>query len=458
MADELVFITGSSPMIVLSAVIGVLILLVILVASQKKEDAKKEPSETTKEKDTVQKEVRAAPKKKKVQEKKRDLKSQYIHPWLMTTLKGHSGNILDLDFNGNGKYLATSADGRCPQRAAGWQKASAPVRSPTAPRGPPSPLEGSWRLPLCADDLYHQLLRYRLTPQELYRCGYPRPCPDEPGRAVWLQADAASADSSRKTCCRCGSSFVITPGGEYYANDECVYHTGRRGMAEFSCCGATGDEPGCQRSEYHVCAQGARGERDAPARGFVRTRPRHGVAGGVFALDCEMCFTIRGLEVAKVSVVGANGATVYDSYVRPGSPVLDYNTAFSGVTADHLRNVRTTLQDVQAVLLRLFTASTVLVGHGLENDLRGLKILHDTVVDTAVVFPHHRGLPFRRSLRSLVGAYLNREVQQDGVRGHDSVEDARACMELILWKAARDQKLRERRNRGAGGRLLQPSL
>ncbi|XP_077509797.1 putative exonuclease GOR isoform X4 [Amblyomma americanum] len=376
----------------------------------------------------------------------------------MTTLKGHSGNILDLDFNGNGKYLATSADGRCPQRAAGWQKASAPVRSPTAPRGPPSPLEGSWRLPLCADDLYHQLLRYRLTPQELYRCGYPRPCPDEPGRAVWLQADAASADSSRKTCCRCGSSFVITPGGEYYANDECVYHTGRRGMAEFSCCGATGDEPGCQRSEYHVCAQGARGERDAPARGFVRTRPRHGVAGGVFALDCEMCFTIRGLEVAKVSVVGANGATVYDSYVRPGSPVLDYNTAFSGVTADHLRNVRTTLQDVQAVLLRLFTASTVLVGHGLENDLRGLKILHDTVVDTAVVFPHHRGLPFRRSLRSLVGAYLNREVQQDGVRGHDSVEDARACMELILWKAARDQKLRERRNRGAGGRLLQPSL
>ncbi|KAK8783770.1 hypothetical protein V5799_009864 [Amblyomma americanum] len=445
-------------MIVLSAVIGVLILLVILVASQKKEDAKKEPSETTKEKDTVQKEVRAAPKKKKVQEKKRDLKSQYIHPWLMTTLKGHSGNILDLDFNGNGKYLATSADGRCPQRAAGWQKASAPVRSPTAPRGPPSPLEGSWRLPLCADDLYHQLLRYRLTPQELYRCGYPRPCPDEPGRAVWLQADAASADSSRKTCCRCGSSFVITPGGEYYANDECVYHTGRRGMAEFSCCGATGDEPGCQRSEYHVCAQGARGERDAPARGFVRTRPRHGVAGGVFALDCEMCFTIRGLEVAKVSVVGANGATVYDSYVRPGSPVLDYNTAFSGVTADHLRNVRTTLQDVQAVLLRLFTASTVLVGHGLENDLRGLKILHDTVVDTAVVFPHHRGLPFRRSLRSLVGAYLNREVQQDGVRGHDSVEDARACMELILWKAARDQKLRERRNRGAGGRLLQPSL
>lgn len=174
----------------------------------------------------------------------------------------------------------------------------------------------------------------------------------------------------------------------------------------------------------------------------------------MYALDCEMCFTIRGLEVAKVTVVGADGATVYDAYVRPGSPVLDYNTAFSGVTAEHLRNVRTSLQDVQAVLLRLFTASTVLVGHGLENDLRGLKLVHDTVVDTAVLFPHHRGLPFRRSLRSLVGAYLNRDVQEGT---HDSLEDARACMELVLWKAARDQKMRERRSRGSGGRL-QPSL
>ncbi|KAH9384632.1 putative exonuclease GOR isoform X1 [Haemaphysalis longicornis] len=471
MADELVFLTGTSPMIVLSAVLGVLILLVILVAGQKKDDVKKDLSDTSQEKSTVQKEVRpSAPKKKKVQEKKRDLKSQYLHPWLMTTLKGHSGTILDLDFNSNGKYLATSADGRSPQqqqRRAGnnqqqqghWQKAavvSAAAKPP--PRGGSSPLEGTWRLPVCADDLYHQLLRYRLTPQELYRCGYPRPCPEEPGRAVWLMQGDAAADSSRKTCCRCGSAFVITPGGEYYANDACLFHTGRRNATEFSCCGASADEPGCERSEYHVCAQGARGEsRDAPARGFVRTRPRHGVAGGVYALDCEMCFTIRGLEVTKVSVVGSNGATVYDSYVRPGSPVLDYNTAFSGVTAEHLRNVRTTLQDVQAVLLRLFTASTVLVGHGLENDLRGLKLLHDTVVDTAVVFPHHRGLPFRRSLRSLVGAYLNRDVQ-DGPRGHDSIEDARACMELVLWKAARDQKLRERRSRGAGGRLLQPSL
>ncbi|KAH9360822.1 hypothetical protein HPB48_009384 [Haemaphysalis longicornis] len=169
-----------------------------------------------------------------------------------------------------------------------------------------------------------------------------------------------------------------------------------------------------------------------------------------------MCFTIRGFEVARVSVVDCNGTTVYDSYVRPGSPVLDYNTAFSGITAAHLRNVHTTLQDVQAALLRLFNASTVLVGHGLENDLRVLRMVHGTVVDTAVVFPHHRGLPYRRSLRSLVGDYLNRGVP-DGPLGHDSVEDAKACMELMLWKAAQDQEQRDRLSRWAGGRQRQPS-
>lgn len=317
-----------------------------------------------------------------------------------------------------------------------------------------SPLEGAWRLTQCPDDLYRQLLRYTLTPQELYRCGYPRPCPGEPNRATWYQADmGCTADDSVKTCCRCGAAFIITAAGEYRASEACVFHSGRRGAgAELGCCGATLQDPGCERSEYHVCAQGVPADADG-TDGFVRTRPRHG-SHKVYALDCEMCFTIRGLEVAKVTVVGADGATVYDSYVRPGSPVLDYNTAFSGVTARHLRNVKTTLADVQAVLLRLITASTVLVGHGLENDLRGLRIIHDTVVDTAVVFPHHRGLPFRRSLRSLVGTYLNREVQ-DG--RHDSVEDARASMELLLWKANRDQKMRERRSLGSGGRL-QPSL
>jgi RNA exonuclease 1 len=55
------------------------------------------------------------------------------------------------------------------------------------------------------------------------------------------------------------------------------------------------------------------------------------------------------------------------------------------------------------------------------------------VVDTSVIFVHPNGLPYRHSLKSLVSYLLEREIQQ-GLAGHCSFEDARDCMELILWR------------------------
>jgi len=42
----------------------------------------------------------------------KDSKSPYTHSWLLTTLKGHTGIITDLDISPNGKYLATSSEDR----------------------------------------------------------------------------------------------------------------------------------------------------------------------------------------------------------------------------------------------------------------------------------------------------------------------------------------------------------
>ncbi|KAH9360696.1 hypothetical protein HPB48_011480 [Haemaphysalis longicornis] len=298
-----------------------------------------------------------------------------------------------------------------------------------------SPMEGTWRLPLSADELYQHVLSYTLTCHQLLRCGYPRPVPRKLGSAVWLHDE--SVYSCRKTCSRCDSTFFITTEGEYYSTTYCRLHVIRRFRGVFSCCRSSAQKPGSQLSEHHICTVGIPRKNNTPAHGFVRTRPWLGATGGVYALDCEMCFTICGFEATKVSVVGWDSTPVYESYVRPSSPVVDFITAISGVTLEHLHNVKTRLQDVQAALLCLFSTSTVLVGHGLENDLRVLKLLHDMVVDTAVIFPQHKGLPLRRSLRSLVGTYLKREVQT-GLQGHDSTEDAKACMDLVLWKVAND--------------------
>lgn len=39
-------------------------------------------------------------------------KHNFNHSWLFTNLKGHTGQVLDMDFSNNGKYLASCADGK----------------------------------------------------------------------------------------------------------------------------------------------------------------------------------------------------------------------------------------------------------------------------------------------------------------------------------------------------------
>ena len=46
----------------------------------------------------------------------------------------------------------------------------------------------------------------------------------------------------------------------------------------------------------------------------------------VFALDCEMCYTTRGIELTRVTVVDEDGALTYETFVKPDNPILDYNT------------------------------------------------------------------------------------------------------------------------------------
>ena len=87
---------------------------------------------------------------------------------------------------------------------------------------------------------------------------------------------------------------------------------------------------------------------------------------------------------------------------------------FSGIKEADLAGVRTTLRDVQAQLLFQVAARDILVGHSLESDLRAVKLLHSRVVDTAIVFPHKMGPPYKRALRTLAVEQIQRIIQNDG--------------------------------------------
>ena len=166
------------------------------------------------------------------------------------------------------------------------------------------------------------------------------------------------------------------------------------------------------------------------------------------AIDCEMCETEEGFELARVSAVAPDGSVLLDELVRPARRVLNYHTRFSGITAEKLEGVETTLEQARERLLELVHAETVLVGHALENDLRALRLLHSRVVDTGVLYPHPAGPPYRTALRTLSYKFLRRTIQEGD---HDSVDDARAAMDLALLKFSRGPAFGATPMAGVGG-------
>lgn len=175
--------------------------------------------------------------------------------------------------------------------------------------------------------------------------------------------------------------------------------------------------------------------------GFVKTRPFGGGGGTqmtpfeMVAVDCEMCYTCKGLELTRVSIVDAQGKSVLDRLVKPANPIVNYNTQYSGITAAMMKDVTTTLAEVQEEILGLVSAETILVGHSVENDLIALKLLHPLVIDTALLYHHPtRGPMCKPALRMLSARFLRRKIQGNHISGHDSVEDAKAAMDLAWLK------------------------
>ncbi|KAM7415774.1 hypothetical protein PAMA_018033 [Pampus argenteus] len=295
--------------------------------------------------------------------------------------------------------------------------------------------------------LYESLKDYVLTEEKLIESNYPVQHPEKPGcAALFADNKRGSTDPLKRICCRCGATYSVSQTGKHIRKEECNYHYGKGvenkvpGGVEtrYSCCEGVMGAPGCQQFKLHV-------HDSLSLDGFVATVPRHPSdmsCPGVYSVDCEMCYTIHGLELSRVTVVNSSLQVVYDTFIRPDNEVIDYNTRFSGISEKDVKGNHTSLSEVQETLLSFISADTVLIGYGLETDLCALKLLHGTVVDTSVVFPHRLGPPHKLTLNSLTAEYLRRIIQES-VCGHDTAEDAAACMELMIWKLKEDGKLKK---------------
>ena len=102
--------------IFLTIILGATILLAVYIGKifKHKQPAELKTDEDNHEEEEVinqEKEI-VKPKKKTVDKKAKEKAPTFHHPWLVSSLKGHSGRVLDMDISPNGKHLASSGEDR----------------------------------------------------------------------------------------------------------------------------------------------------------------------------------------------------------------------------------------------------------------------------------------------------------------------------------------------------------
>ncbi|XP_012588108.1 PREDICTED: apoptosis-enhancing nuclease [Condylura cristata] len=201
---------------------------------------------------------------------------------------------------------------------------------------------------------------------------------------------------------------------------------------------APGPGPGPSAMPPRVESGGAPGSRKPACKEAAGPWPSKCVA-----IDCEMVGTGprgRVSELARCSVVSYHGDVLYDKYVRPEMPIVDYRTRWSGIARQHMRQA-IPFQVAQKEILKLLKGKVV-VGHALHNDFQALKYVHprshtrDTTHVPALLGQPGAPTRTRVSLKDLALQLLHKKIQV-GHHGHSSVEDAATAMELYRLVEAR---------------------
>jgi DNA polymerase III epsilon subunit-like protein len=167
-----------------------------------------------------------------------------------------------------------------------------------------------------------------------------------------------------------------------------------------------------------------------------------------------MGYTTLGMELIRLTAVSwPEGRELLDVLVKPMGEVLDLNSRFSGVFSEHYSSAipystsapkesgkQQSLQVVESpaaardLLFKLLQPETPLMGHAIDNDLNVCRVIHPTIIDTVLLYPHPRRLPNRMSLKVLARRFLDRDIQSGGDKGHDSKEDSIATGDLVRVK------------------------
>lgn len=245
-----------------------------------------------------------------------------------------------------------------------------------------------------------------------------------------------------RTCQRCKVEFKLE---DALKEVKCCYHAGKpikneHNVRIYLCCGGvlgTTDSVPCATWNHHVFYWESAEEMHR-AIPFVETQLVWGTKKGsleAVGIDCEMGYTDRGFELLRITAIDFfSGEEAFDILVKPKGVVLDLNTRWSGVA--EVKPEAVTFEDSIALLGEVIDSNTILVGHGLENDMNAMRLIHDKIVDTAVLYPRNKTSPtFRYALKNLAFKYLGRNIQAGQ---HDSGEDSIAAIDITKYFLQKD--------------------
>ncbi|KAF2834027.1 hypothetical protein CC86DRAFT_442293 [Ophiobolus disseminans] len=286
---------------------------------------------------------------------------------------------------------------------------------------------------------------------------------------------------------------------------HCRFHPGDLINRVWICCNQSPSAPLCSGAYQHS-------PRSQGLRELIElhqcyptpwTPPRGNNICEAVALDCEMGTAASGdPELIRVTLVNYFSKTVIlDNIVKPDVPMQHLNTRYSGVTWADMKNARkqgTSLKGKAGAREKIWKhvgPHTLVVGHGVNNDLRSLRWIHTLVVDSYVTEfgrvklkeaeelklkkaeeqklkeaeaktgnlttldasknsedlkipdsgtlttpndpaattnePPRVRKPGNLLLKTLAKKYLDRDIQTQGKKGHDSLEDAIAARDLV---------------------------
>jgi DNA polymerase III epsilon subunit-like protein len=155
----------------------------------------------------------------------------------------------------------------------------------------------------------------------------------------------------------------------------------------------------------------------------------------VVSLDCEMV----GVQInnktksalARCSIVSYNRTVLFDEYIKPTLPIVDYRTRWSGIRPKHMATAVS--MDTAIPAIKHILTGKILVGHALQEDFSVLGFTHprNDIRDTSLnkEIRMSAGLPIGSppSLKKLAHILLDRVIQKGP---HDSVQDAVTALDI----------------------------